>query len=56
MDCPLCQGFLFANATTEDDVYLYCLACNYKKQIGLALYGRMEKEVNEKNWFRPRSC
>ena len=49
MDCPLCQGFLFANTNNEDDIYLYCLACNYKKQLGLALYKRMEKEANEKN-------
>jgi len=49
MDCPLCQGFLFANLSNEDGIYLYCLSCEYKKQIGLALYSRMEKEVNEKN-------
>jgi len=29
--CPLDQGFLLPNQTDEDEVYLYCLSCQYKK-------------------------
>ncbi len=45
MACPLCQGLLMPNQTINDKIYLYCLSCEYKKELGLELYGRMEKAV-----------
>jgi DNA-directed RNA polymerase subunit M/transcription elongation factor TFIIS len=45
MDCPLDQGLLMPNQDNNDNIYLYCLSCDYKKEIGLDLYGRMEKAV-----------
>jgi len=49
MDCPLCQGLLMPNQTINDKIYLYCLSCDYKKDIGLDLYGRMEEAVRDRN-------
>jgi len=45
MDCPLDQGLLMPNQTIDDKIYLYCLSCDYKKEIGLELYGRMEEAI-----------
>jgi len=46
VDCPLDQGLLMPNQTINDKIYLYCLSCDYKKDIGLEFYGRMEQAVN----------
>ena len=46
VDCPLDQGLLMPNQTINDKIYLYCLSCDYKKDIGLEFYGRMEEAVN----------
>lgn len=43
--CPLDQGLLMPNQDLSDKIYLYCLSCDYKKDIGLDLYGRMEEAV-----------
>lgn len=47
MDCPLCQGLLFANMGDGDKVYTYCLSCTYKNYIGQGLYLKMLKEVED---------
>ena len=45
VDCPLDQGLLMPNQTIDDKIYLYCLSCDYKNEIGLDFYGRMEETV-----------
>ena len=45
LECPIDQGLLMPNQTINDKIYLYCLSCDYKKELGLELYGRMEKAV-----------
>jgi hypothetical protein len=45
VDCPLDQGLLMPNQTIDDKIYLYCLSCDYKKEIGLELYGKMEQAI-----------
>jgi DNA-directed RNA polymerase subunit M/transcription elongation factor TFIIS len=45
MDCPLDQGLLMPNQTIDDKIYLYCLSCDYKKEIGIELYGKMEEAI-----------
>ena len=45
VDCPLDQGLLMPNQTIDDKIYLYCLSCEYKKEIGLDFYDRMDKAV-----------
>jgi hypothetical protein len=48
--CPMDQGLLLCNQDLDDNIYFYCLECNYKKQIGLDLYSRIIKEVESKNY------
>lgn len=45
MLCPLDQGLLMANQDFGDNLYLYCLSCEYKNYIGLNLYNKMVKAV-----------
>ena len=45
VECPLDQGLLMPNQTIDDKIYLYCLSCQYKKDVGLDLYERMDKAV-----------
>jgi hypothetical protein len=46
MDCPLDQGLLFANLDSKDEVFLYCISCDYKKYIGTQLYNNMKRIIN----------
>jgi hypothetical protein len=45
--CPVDQSLLFSNQDLEDNIYLYCLECEYKKNIGLATYKEIVKAVNK---------
>jgi len=49
MDCPLDQGLLFANLDYKDEVFVYCISCDYKKYIGAKSYKEMESILNGKN-------
>lgn len=44
--CPLDQGPLSVNQSNEDVIYLYCLSCEYKNNIGLLLYNKLKKLVD----------
>lgn len=43
--CPMDQGLLYANIDSNDNSFLYCISCEYKKYIGLSLYNQMIREV-----------
>jgi hypothetical protein len=45
IDCPMDQGLLFCNQDLEDNVYLYCLSCDYKRVIGLEFYDDILKAL-----------
>lgn len=47
LECPIEQGPLFSNLDEEDNIYLYCLSCDYKKIIGLIEYNRIKKAVED---------
>lgn len=47
LECPMDQGLLFCNEDLEENIYLYCLSCNYKTNIGLALYDKIEHKLQE---------
>jgi len=32
--CPVDQSILFCNQDLEDNIYLYCLECEYKRSEG----------------------
>jgi hypothetical protein len=39
------QGLLQSNLDLEDNIYLYCLSCSYKKFIGEKLYNEIKERV-----------
>ena len=45
LECPMDQGPLFCNLSLDDDIYLYCLSCNYKKVIGSQYYETIRESV-----------
>ncbi len=46
LKCPMDQGSLQSNLDLENNIYLYCLSCDYKNNIGLEVYTRIVKLVN----------
>jgi hypothetical protein len=47
LECPMDQGLLQSNLDLEDNIYLYCLSCSYKKFIGEKLYSDMKERVGK---------
>jgi hypothetical protein len=45
LECPMDQGSLLCNLDLEDNIYLYCLSCNYKNNIGIEVYDKIVKTV-----------
>jgi DNA-directed RNA polymerase subunit M/transcription elongation factor TFIIS len=43
--CPMDQGSLYPNQDTEENIFLYCLSCDYKNSIGLDAYNKIEAAV-----------
>ncbi len=41
IECPVDQGLLMSNLDLEDNIFLYCLSCSYKKFIGSKMYNDM---------------
>ena len=46
LECPMDQGSLLCNLDLEDSIYLYCLSCEYKNNIGLEVYEKLVNGVN----------
>lgn len=44
--CPMDQGSLYPNQDMEENIFLYCLTCSYKKTIGLVDYKNLESLVD----------
>ena len=45
LECPMDQGPLFCNQSMDDEIYLYCLSCNYRKVIGSEYYDTIRESV-----------
>ena len=43
--CPVDQSILFSNQDLDDNIYLYCLECEYKKNIGTSTYENIVRSV-----------
>jgi hypothetical protein len=43
--CPVDQSILFCNQDLEENIFLYCLECEYKKNIGSTTYEKIIKLV-----------
>lgn len=48
IECPMDQGLLKSNLDSDDKIYLYCLSCSYKKEIGLDLYGKIREQLKSR--------
>lgn len=46
IECPVDQGLLFCNQDSEDQIYFYCLSCNYKNYLGLEVYDRLKRVLD----------
>jgi len=38
LECPMDQGPLFPNLDQDDNIFLYCLSCSFKKMMGSVDY------------------
>lgn len=47
--CPYDILPLYPNMTNDDIIYLYCLACNYKVNVGYNLYDKMKRAIGGTN-------
>jgi len=45
LECPMDQGPLLPNLDLEDQIFIYCLACDYKKVLGSKDYNDIVKAV-----------
>ena len=46
IECPLDQSPVSVNMDNNDNIYLYCLSCKYKNNIGLSLYNKIKMRVD----------
>ena len=44
--CPVDQSILFCNQDLSDLIFLYCLSCEYKKELGSTTYDKIVKCVD----------
>jgi hypothetical protein len=47
LECPIDQGLLLPNLNENDNIFLYCLECSYKKIVGIDLYNKISNKVKE---------
>ena len=45
INCPMDQGPLLPNQDHEEQVFVYCLSCEYKKVLGSKEYNDIVKAV-----------
>ena len=47
LECPIDQGSLLSNQDLEDNIFIYCISCSYKKTIGSSLYAEIVEAVKK---------
>lgn len=47
--CPVDQSLLFSNQDLDENIFLYCLECEYKKNIGTSTYENIVRAVQMVN-------
>ena len=49
--CPMDQGSLYPNQDLEENIFLYCLTCSFRKTVGIVddenLVALVDKIINE---------
>ena len=43
--CPMDQGSLQSNMDLDSNIFLYCLSCEYKNNIGLEVYSKIVEAI-----------
>ena len=43
--CPMDQGSLYPNQDAAENIFLYCLSCDYRNSIGLEAYSKIKAAV-----------
>jgi hypothetical protein len=46
LECPMDQGLLLSNMDLQDNIYLYCISCDYKNFIGTSFYDKLVLLMN----------
>lgn len=44
--CPVDQSILFCNQDLDENIFLYCLECEYLKNLGSNTYNKIVSLVN----------
>jgi hypothetical protein len=45
LECPMDQGSLQSNMDLDNNIFLYCLSCEYKNNIGLEVYSKIVEAI-----------
>jgi hypothetical protein len=45
LKCPMDQGSLQSNMDLDNNIFLYCLSCEYKNNIGLEVYSKIVEAI-----------
>ena len=45
LECPMDQGSLQSNMDLDSNIFLYCLSCEYKNNIGLEVYNKIVEAI-----------
>jgi hypothetical protein len=47
LECPMDQGLLLPNMNLQDEIFLYCNSCGYKRFLGYTAYSEIESEAKK---------
>jgi len=45
LECPMDQGSLQSNMDLDNNIFLYCLSCKYRNNIGLEVYSKIVEAI-----------
>jgi hypothetical protein len=45
LECPMDQGSLQSNMDLDNNIFLYCLSCEYRNNIGLEVYSKIVEAI-----------
>jgi len=45
LECPMDQGSLQSNMDLDNNIFLYCLSCEYRNNIGLEVYSKIVESI-----------
>ena len=45
LECPMDQGSLQSNMDLDNNIFLYCLSCEYRNNMGLEVYSKIVEAI-----------